>query len=598
VVERAAMKHRRDGWIVFAVLLLLFVASAVHAAGAADVRALSPRALENLAAFTKLLGVVRYFHPSDEVEQVAWDDFTVAAIDTVERAATATELARTLRELFLPIAPSLRLDTRPVNTDAASLLPAGARPTAVVEWRHRGYGPSTIPNGPYSSTRLRTVPEDRSKDARPVGTAYTRSLGGGVWCSVPMVLWADASGTLPRPGRPLPAYPRGAWDHVPRAVRLADVALFWNVAEHFYPYFEADGGDWGAVLLTSLQRAAEDRDPESFRQTLERMVAGLRDGQARVSGHEDHYFLPLVWSWVGDSLVVRAVAEGLENPPRTGDVVRSIDGRPVARAAARARERVSGATPDYVDLMVALTLCHSSSPQVIDLEVLGSDGHTRQVRVDFGDPRRLASVPPPPPVSPEPEPGVAYVDLEQINEGDIPDLLHRLAAARSIVFDARGLPAGATFPLLAHLSDQSLDMPRLGVPVNFEPDRVNMAFDDVSKTISPEPPLLGARKVFLIGPGGQGPAEIILNTVEQAHLGERVGAPTLGTSGPLVEVELPGGYSIRFTGSRALKPDGSRNQGVGVVPTIPARRTVAGIAAGRDEVLDKALELLRNAAKK
>jgi C-terminal processing protease CtpA/Prc len=65
-----------------------------------------------------------------------------------------------------------------------------------------------------------------------------------------------------------------------------------------------------------------------------------------------------------------------------------------------------------------------------------------------------------------------------------------------------------------------------------------------------------------------------------------------------VEIDLPGGYTIRFTGSRVLKPDGSRNQGIGVVPTIRVSRTVAGIAAGRDEVLDKGLEVLRGRAGK
>ena len=580
------------GRFVFPVVFLV-AASAAHAAGDSDVRPLDARGLENLSAFTRLLGVVRYFHPSDEAARVDWDDFTVGAIDTVERASTADELARTLRGLFLPIAPSLRLGTHPVAVDTTSLLPPGARATTVVEWRHRGYGPSTIPNGPYSSQRSHTPPSERGNDARAVGTAFTGDLGGGVWCSVPMVLWADSSGTLPHAERAPANHGHGPWDQVPRTVRLADVTLFWNVVEHFYPYFDTPGGDWNAMLRASLKRAAEDRDPAAFRHTLERMVAELHDGQASVSGHDDPYLLPIGWSWVGDSLVVRAVAEGLEDAPKVGEIVLSIGGRPAAEAAARARELVSGATPDYVNYLVSRKLCYSSAPQVVDLEVVGAGGRKRHVRVDYGDPRRLASVKPPPMVAPEPEPGVAYVDLERIGEGDIPSLLERLATARAIAFDVRGRPSGAAFSLLAHLSDQSLRMPRLGVPVIFEPDRVDMAFDEVSKTIMPESPQLTARKVFLIGPAGLSPAEIFLSTVEHGHLGDLIGSPTLGTSGAVVKLELPGGYSIRFTGSRMLKPDGSRNQGTGVAPTIPVYRTVAGIAAGRDEVLDRALEVVR-----
>src|SRR3989442_3654947 len=80
-------------------------------------RELSPRGLENLVAFTRLLGYVRHFHPSDEAAATDWNAFTIAAVDTVESAQSGAALATTLRALFLPIAPTLRIDTRPVSID-------------------------------------------------------------------------------------------------------------------------------------------------------------------------------------------------------------------------------------------------------------------------------------------------------------------------------------------------------------------------------------------------------------------------------------------------------------------------------------------------
>jgi hypothetical protein len=44
---------------------------------------------------------------------------------------------------------------------------------------------------------------------------------------------------------------------------------------------------------------------------------------------------------------------------------------------------------------------------------------------------------------------------------------------------------------------------------------------------------------------------------------------------------------------KALKRDGSRHHGVGVLPTVPVGRTIKGIAEGRDEVLERALDLIR-----
>jgi hypothetical protein len=41
---------------------------------------------------------------------------------------------------------------------------------------------------------------------------------------------------------------------------------------------------------------------------------------------------------------------------------------------------------------------------------------------------------------------------------------------------------------------------------------------------------------------------------------------------------------------RVLKHDGSRHHGVGIAPTVPVSRTIAGVIAGRDELLEKAIE--------
>jgi C-terminal processing protease CtpA/Prc len=65
-----------------------------------------------------------------------------------------------------------------------------------------------------------------------------------------------------------------------------------------------------------------------------------------------------------------------------------------------------------------------------------------------------------------------------------------------------------------------------------------------------------------------------------------------GTTGLANRIMLPGGYGMFFTGQKVLKHDGTQHHGVGVRPTVPASRTVAGVAAQRDEVLERALKVL------
>src|SRR5207244_12648532 len=98
---------------------------------------------------------------------------------------------------------------------------------------------------------------------------------------VPLELLADDEGTLPRTDPPEAAAPRSV-SAEDRAVRLAAVALAWNVFQHFYPYFDVVAADWPAELRRALAAAALDPDERAFLATLRRMTAALGDGHVRV----------------------------------------------------------------------------------------------------------------------------------------------------------------------------------------------------------------------------------------------------------------------------------------------------------------------------
>lgn len=83
-----------------------------------------------------------------------------------------------------------------------------------------------------------------------------------------------------------------------------------------------------------------------------------------------------------------------------------------------------------------------------------------------------------------------------------------------------------------------------------------------------------------------------MGIIEAYKLAAIVGETTAGTNGNINIVQLPGGYRVVFTGMKVLKHDGSRHHGVGIAPTVPVSPTLAGIREGRDEQLEKAIEVL------
>ena len=155
-------------------------------------RAVTPRGLENLLAFTRLFGIVRHFHASDEAAAADWDAVAVNGADAVESARNPSELASRLREIFVPLAPSVRIHLANAPPQASATIPPGARDIAA--WRHKGLGPKQPQAyNIYSSERVRHSIADADPKLPDPPQPLHLDLGGGVSASIPLAVYADES---------------------------------------------------------------------------------------------------------------------------------------------------------------------------------------------------------------------------------------------------------------------------------------------------------------------------------------------------------------------------------------------------------------------
>ncbi|MHC4948871.1 MAG: hypothetical protein ACYTG1_11505, partial [Planctomycetota bacterium] len=202
-------------------------------------RPLTDRGTANLVAFARLLGYVRHFHPSDEAAENDWEDFAIRGVRAVEDAADAGGLAARLRALFEPVAPAVEIVAADLPPAPDVAPPDG--PARFERWLHHGFGQhagAAPGQAIYRSRRERVSMDDlsdRDPGPRP-GDAVDVDLGGGVRARVPLTVFRDREGTIPRAGAvsvavdEVPAPPphwRPSGDD--RATRLAAVVLAWNV---------------------------------------------------------------------------------------------------------------------------------------------------------------------------------------------------------------------------------------------------------------------------------------------------------------------------------------------------------------------------------
>lgn len=470
----------------------------------------------------------------------------------------------------------------------------------------RGEAEPRPPHGGRFSALLASSDPESLVPVQP-GEPLEADLGGGVSALVPLALWADAAGTLPpadagvRPpqvDKPEGFEPSGD----DRVTRLADVVLAWNVFEHFYPYFDVAAlegtADWPAVLRTALRKAATDADAAAFQGTLARLVAALHDGHGYVASaaQPQLFFPPVGWNWIEDNLIVTWADPEKGGGLHPGDLILSIDGKPAREVLETAEAGISGATPQWRRTRALMELAGGPRDREAKLEVQPLDGPAKTVTL-----RRTA-----PPYGPgsayearqkalpekiaEMHPGIFYVDLSRITDDDFTGALDRLAAAKGVVFDLRGYPRKLSPIVLQHLTDHPLHSAQWNIPVTTRPHRQGVTWFRSRWTLEPRKPRLQGRVAFLTGGGAISYAESYMGIVEAYHLAAIVGGPTAGTNGNVNPFVLPGGYNLSWTGMKVLKQDGSRHHGVGIQPTVPVAPTRKGVAAGKDEVLEKGLE--------
>jgi uncharacterized protein (TIGR03437 family) len=544
---------------------------------------------------------VRYFHPSDQAAAANWEAFAVYGIGQVEGAQTPAELADTLQTLFAPVAPTVLVypagQTPPVP---AALQPGDTTGLSVVRWNYVGF-PSAGASM-YSAARIRqavvngAIPAGYSDPA----SAFVADLGAGVSSFVPVDLYSNAQGTLPRPTASLPPLPGPPWSVNVRAVRLALLAEAWDVPQHFYPYFDVVNTDWGQALDAALTSAAITPDEPSFYNALCQLGAALHDGHfsintGRTFSASAPYLPPLAWDWIEGSLVVTYVADSQAQGIQPGDAILSMDGQSVTDLIASAEKVISGATRQWL-LYEALTQIGAGaagSSMQMQIESAGQQRNIsmrRTTLTNLWEPLGVVAEPRPQPIALV-APGIYYVDVTRVTTAQWTAALANLSKASGIVFDYRGYPQ--PFPESNLVASPG---PGIGlfIPTPLLPDRIGLGFYDSSWGLYPGQPLLPARVVFLTDGRAISFAETSLILAAGNYLGDIVGGPSAGTDGNVTGLTLFNLYYMGFTAMKTLNGDGSQFHGIGVRPTVPVMRTRAGVAAGKDEVLERGLALLQN----
>lgn len=575
------------------------------------------RQLRNLHGFSKLYGFVRFFHPSDEAQQIDWQKFAVYGAHRVLDAPSVEALRVVLEELFIPLAPSLRIYPTHGARPLAPPVPLETEGLVAVAWQHRGPGLVPAVSDPriWASVRLgrgEALLEPPQLPTPDPGEEIDEPFTEGLSLAMPIALWSDAEGTLPHGDpealaalqRAVDAVDLEAWDATHPGDRVALGVLSWNLVEHFYPYFPELGVVWEQQHIIALRTLLEAEDARGVYEALRRSLwAYVGDAQARVVHRQldaDQAWLPLAFDQVdGYITVVASDVAGI----RPGDDLETFDGE---RAGVTMQHEAAlvGGSGQWRLAQALHNYGRGEKGSRVRIE-LYRWGEIRNLEAEAT--RSLAA-----PWTPEYDrPPIDklgrrlfYVDLRRASMAEIRRRLRKLKRARGVIFDLRGALAEGNHALLSHLIAEATtsadeELPLFTRPAEVDEDEGPDGWQRTTRWhIEPAKPRIGGGRratelVFLVDGRTVGEAEIFLDLVRHHQLGQIVGQPTAGAAGALHHFHLPGGFEVRWTAARFQHKDGERHHLVGIEPDVTVYRTAQGVRAERDEILEEALQRVR-----
>lgn len=385
--------------------------------------------------------------------------------------------------------------------------------------------------------------------------------------------------------------------------RLNLLTLFrlWNVIEYYAPNRSLTLHPWDEVLSTYIPLMGVETDGRCFARLYMRLIRELNDGHAYapIEMLFGQRMLP-VWplqaegrlfvGYSGDSLLER------------GDEVVAIDGEPISERLELLREYASRS--NEASLRQALRfygLCTRRDTAEVVRRRAGACDTLRVATVPYGsvsplyDPAQLVQ----PPFRLLVD-SVGYIYAGTFTREHLAEVGQTLPRTRALIIDLRTYPMNVDGALIA-LAGQSLCTEpvvawqtlhqTLALPGLFfrQEQWLDNGFEEGAARCTET---YKGRVILLVDEMTQSNPEFQAMAFQSCPQTLTIGSPTSGANGSIVWIPLPG-QMTSFSGIGALYPDGTQPQTVGVRLDVEVLPTAEGLQAGRDEVLERALELAR-----
>ena len=546
-----------------ALAVLLLVLFAPHA------DAQSREQVARLTTLGQVWGFLKYFHPGVAAGSIDWDSALVATVPRVRAARTLNEFDAGIQKL-LDAAGAVKSCDRCSAAGADSL-----RKNIDFRWLT-----DSKTFGPAISAQLTNIRDNRHQGSGRY-VAYRNTA----------LFQSDSAYNTP--------------DYPSEGVRLLGLFRFWNTARYFFPYMYVNGGDWNAVLPEFIPRVMAARNAEEYHLAILELTARLNDAHvgansatitAALGGRAPSFEARAIDGWI----VVWRLARGASpdaNGLQVGDVITHINGEGVSERRRRLTKYVAAGNPAvFQRKLVTIVLRGHDDSSTYTIE---RNGMTLTRRVTMA-PRPAMTGAPALPMYPVtelarvlPNSNIGYINMGDLNQAQVDSAIAIVRNTDGIVMDVRNYPRGTMYRFAQFFNPAARPFVLFTGIDSTYPGQVGFFPGGLAGLPNGNPDHFRGRVAILVDERTQSHAEFTVMALRTSPENKVIGSQTAGADGNVTPFVLPGGIRTVFTGLGVYYPDLRPTQRIGIVPDIEIRPTLRGLRAGRDEVLERALEYLK-----
>jgi hypothetical protein len=387
--------------------------------------------------------------------------------------------------------------------------------------------------------------------------------------------------------------------------RLLTLYRYWNMIQYFFPYKHLIGRNWNDVLTEYIPRFTNASNKTDYALTTLALIAEIHDthagiwsANAALSDYKGRQVLPFQAKFIEEKLVVTgyyADTLGVKQKFKVGDVITQIDGvnvnqlikkylpiTPASNYETQLRDMPNAYLLRTAKKEVPLTILHDG--QTLNINMATMERRKLNVSIDYNpDPK---------------EPGykvidgnIGYVFPAKYYNKDLPQIKKLFAGTKGIIVDMRCYPSEfMPFTFVPYIKTGNAPFVKFTSGSIESPGSFSLGEKLANRGTND----YKGKVVVIVNGQTQSQAEYTTMAFQSSPNVTVIGSTTAGADGNVSSILLPGGISTMISGINVLYPDGTETQRKGVKIDVPLKPTILGIKAGRDELLDKAKEIINS----